>query len=131
MRAIRLEPKVFPSETGTLRVWDLPWKAVREFDIGGVPYRATRGKHAHRTCDQIIRCVCGAPKLNGAFVLTTFDGPIGTDWTMYSGDAVLVPRMHWIELSHFSPDAVATVLCSEPYTPPITDFDEFLKEVAK
>jgi hypothetical protein len=40
---------------------------------------------------------------------------------------VLVPRMHWIVLSDFSPDAVVTVLCSEPYTPPITDFEEFVK----
>src|ERR1041385_3119368 len=117
-----LKPQRFIGDTGVLNVWDLPWPCVREFEIRGVVNGATRGNHAHRTCDQIIRCSAGS------FFLTTQNGDDGIHgWDMGVGMAVLVPRMNWIVLSEFSPSAVATVLCSEPYSEPISNFDEFLK----
>lgn len=123
MTASILHAQQFLNLTGTLRVWDLPWPAVREFEIRGVPPDASRGNHAHKTCDQIIRCSAGQ------FMLTTqtSDKSIRA-WPMTPGFAILVPRMNWIVLNEFSKDAVVTVLCSEEYKPPITDFEEFLRE---
>lgn len=110
------------SDTGVLQVWIPPWPVVREFEIRGVKPGAIRGHHAHRTCDQIIRCS------SGRFLLTTQTSDKSLRaWPMNPGDAILVPRMNWIELSEFTENAVATVLCSEGYVPPITDFEEFLR----
>ena len=125
MSAIIRKPAEFYDVSGELRVWNLPWEAVREFEIRNVPPRVIRGRHAHQTCKQLIQSSAGS------FVVTLKTNSVDSEVIqVHPGIAVEVNPMHWIELSEFSSDAVVTVLCSEPYTPPIADFDEFLREVA-
>ena len=123
-----LRPSLKMEHRGLLRFWDLPFPVVRMFDISSVAIGEMRGGHAHRTCDQVFYCVRGRCDM----ILKTGKDQ---DFSRYGmrgqglswGSAVLVPRMTWIELINFTHDAVITVLCSEEYKPPITDFEEFLK----
>jgi hypothetical protein len=115
-----LESQKVADERGLVHVWRLPFAAVRAFEIRSVPVGARRGGHAHRTCDQVIGCSAGSFLLR----VTPQNRPM-RELLMVPGMKVLVPRLHWIELLDFSFDAVVDVLCSEPYSPPITDFNEF------
>ena len=122
MTPYRLTAQRFIGDRGILNVWNLPFAVVREFEIRGVTNGTTRGNHAHKTCDQIIRCSAGS------FFMTTQSGEEGVQaWDMGIGCAVVVPRMNWIVLSEFSPSAVATVLCSEEYKEPISVWEEFVR----
>lgn len=107
---------------GNLLVWgELPFPVCRVFQIDSVPTGETRGNHAHKTCHQVIACT------NGSFVLNVTDKDRLTNtFVMHRGMAVSVPPLHWIMLASFSAGAACTVLANEPYTPPITDYQEFL-----
>jgi hypothetical protein len=109
-----------------VRVWDLPWPVVRQFEIRGVPEGETRGNHAHRTCRQIVQCPAGSFKLH-AYWYDEHRMQHLFDRTVCPGVSVEIPPLHWIVMSGFSLDAVASVLCSEPYTVPISDWEEFLR----
>lgn len=115
-----LESQNVADERGLIYVWGLPFAAVRAFEIRSVPAGARRAGHAHRTCNQIIGCSAGSFLLR----LTPQNRAV-REWPMVPGMKVLVPHLHWIELLDISIDAVVDVLCSEPYSPPITDFDAF------
>ena len=117
---------VYQDNRGVLRVWgDLPFPVVRTFSIEKVPQGETRGKHAHKTCDQVISSVVGSFRL----LLSWQDG---SHWTfdVKEGFSVYVPRMTWIRLTRFSTDAVAYVLCTETYYPEndYTDRSQIFRE---
>lgn len=122
MTPYKLAAQRFIRDGGILNVWTLPFPVVREFEIRGVINGATRGNHAHRTCDQIVRCSAGS-----FFMSTQTSDENVQGWDMSVGCAVVVPRMNWIILSEFSPSAVATVLCSEEYKEPISVWEEFVR----
>lgn len=118
------QQKLVRDERGVLHVLNsLPFPAVRMFAIAKVPPGMKRGGHAHRTCQQVIYCVAGGCRLD----LST--GRTGNSHAMTPGYAVHVWPMTWIVLRDFTPDAVLVVLASEPYTRPISDEGEFLREV--
>ena len=103
---------------GTLHIWKLPFAVVRMFQISDVPPGEYRGKHAHKTCEQIIICTAGS------FYLTT-SAKTERRWYMRPGRAVYVPARHWITLDDFSADGTALVLASEEYTEPVSNWAEF------
>jgi hypothetical protein len=122
MNAKTLSVDYIRDARGCLHVLDIPFPVVRAFEIRDVNPVAIRGNHAHRNCDQIIRCITGE-----CMMTTQSSAKSIRSWILRPGTAVLVPRMHWIMLCEFTVDCIVSVLCSEKYVPPITDFEEFLK----
>ena len=102
---------------------ELPFHPVRFFVISGVPEGEFRGQHAHRTNLQLLVC------LRGGLTARFHDG---NDWQDFdfgcSDQALLVPPLHFGELSKFNPGTVLLVLASEVYNRDeyIVDFQEFL-----
>jgi dTDP-4-dehydrorhamnose 3,5-epimerase-like enzyme len=102
----------------------LPFTPVRFFAISNVPAGELRGQHAHKSNQQILVC------LSGGLALRLHDGE---KWERYclkpNGEGVLVPPLHFGEISTFEPETTLLVLASEVYDPDeyIHDFDMFLK----
>lgn len=112
----------------------VPFDVKRAFWIKGVPQDVQRGGHAHRTCDELLVC------LSGSMTLQLHDGTETATYllkaTTGSGEkeiGVLIPRMVWCELQHFSPDCICLCLASEAYDAEgyINDFEQFLAEAQK
>ncbi len=104
----------------------LPFMPVRFFVISDVPEGELRGEHAHKSNQQILVC------LSGALTLRLHNGK---QWDEYSlrpnGEGVLVPPLHFGELSNFAPGTTLLVLASEAYDADeyMNDFDRFLKSI--
>lgn len=87
-----------------------------------------RGKHAHKTLEQVIFCI------NGSFVLSLDDGVdkqrITLDNSCYG--VRLCPGL-WHTMTMFSKDCVILVLASDYFRENdyIRDYDEFLEFVRK
>ena len=103
---------------------DIPFKIRRVYymydTVGGV----VRGRHAHKSLEQILVCIHGSCKIrldNG-----TEDKVVPLE-KPYEG--LYVPGSMWREMYDFSPDAVLLVLASELYSEQdyIRDYDEFLQ----
>jgi len=100
----------------------VPFEIQRMFTIaasGG----ATRGRHAHRLCSQLMLCVTGAVDVmcddaNGRKTFT-LDTP---------EKALLVPAGLWVEITFKQKDSVLTVLCDRVYEEGdyIRDYIKFL-----
>lgn len=105
---------------------DIPFRIKRVYymydTVGGV----VRGKHAHKSLEQILICIHGTCKIrldNGREKkVVPLEKP-------YEG--LYVANNMWREMYDFSPDAVLMVLASEIYDEKdyIRDYDEFLKLV--
>jgi UDP-2-acetamido-3-amino-2,3-dideoxy-glucuronate N-acetyltransferase len=112
-KARLLDLPQFRDSRGILTVGDadvLPFQPVRFFVISGVPGGAVRGRHAHKSCHQLVVMVQGTCKL------TLIDQHGRDELTVSSGQAaVYIPPMIWGEQSDFSPDAAVLVLASDPY----------------
>ena len=99
------------------------------FDIRRVYYmydtvpEAVRGKHAHKSLEQILICVHGSCRVlldNGTEKETVvLDKPF---------EGLYISNIIWREMFDFSADAVLMVLASDYYdeTDYIRDYDEFL-----
>lgn len=119
-----LGTRVVSDLRGRLAILDpLPFKAVRMFQIDRVPHGRDRGNHAHRTCSQLIYCAAGRFAVeyiwseNGSIEFKRRELTAG-QWTIAN-------PLTWIKLSYFTQNAVCLVLADEPYSEPITNFDEF------
>ena len=89
---------------------DVPFPIRRIFYISGVPAGATRGGHAHRSCEELLVAV------GGSFKVDLDDGEARRSFELDRRDRGLyVPPMVWGELRDFSADAVCLVLASESY----------------
>lgn len=93
----------FEDHRGVLTVWDrdVPFVVRRVFWIYDVPLSGTRAAHP-ASCDQAIFCLAGKFAVNGHLL----DNP---------AQGLYIPTGIFITLHDFSLDAVALVLCSEPY----------------
>lgn len=117
----------FIDSRGTLTYFQfpehLPFPPARVFAVSGVPDDAVRGQHAHKTNEQFLLCVSGS-------LSTRFHN--GKDWEEHklSADSfgIIVPPMHFGELSKFHKGTVLLVATSEPYDEGqyINDFEKFL-----
>ena len=101
----------------------LSFTPSRFFVISDVPIDELRGQHAHKSNEQIMIC------LKGSLTAKFHDG---TRWGQYQlnpdGEGIIVPAMHFGELSKFAPGTILLVLASEPYEPGeyINTFEEFI-----
>ena len=103
---------------------DIPFRIKRVYYMYDTGAGVVRGRHAHRSLEQILVCIHGSCKIlldNGREKkIVPLERP-------YEG--LYVANDMWREMYDFSPDAVLLVLASEPYDEKdyIRDYDEFLK----
>lgn len=108
---------------------NMPFDVKRVFWISGVPVGKMRGKHAHRTCQEVLFA------LHGSFNVRVTDGIHG--WQAFHLNephrGLTIPAMYWCELSDFTADAVCLCLASEEYDAGgyISDYQSFLRETGK
>lgn len=105
---------------------DIPFRIRRVYYMYDTRDGVTRGKHAHKSLQQILVCIHGSCKIlldNGKEKkIVPLEKP-------YEG--LYVSNVMWREMYDFSSDAVLMVLASEPYDEGdyIRDYDEFLSFV--
>ena len=106
---------------------DIPFEIKRVFYMYNTKDATTRGKHAHKSLEQILVCIHGSCKVrldNGKEKKVVFlEKP-------YEG--LYLPSKVWGEMFDFSEDAVLMSLASEVYNEEeyIRDYEEFLKFVS-
>lgn len=121
----------FPSITNTsgngiLRVFEsenIPFEVMRVFSVLNSEVGTTRGRHAHKICNQLICCVAGRVKLicDDGIEKVEFDlSPIST--------GVLVPAGVWAEQLCQEAGSVIVVFCDQKYDKNdyIHNYEEFL-----
>lgn len=128
------QAKAFPLEAhrgkgGMLYVGELagqaPIHAKRFFVLAGLSRTSVRGRHAHRTCDEMLVCVHGSCRVR------LHDG---TRWKTHTlknpARGLFIPAMTWIEVHPHSPQTVLVAFASEGYKPQgyIYDFEAFRRE---
>ena len=103
---------------------NLPFDVKRIFVIYGLADGTKRGGHAHRLQHQLVFM------MNGRAKITVDDGHSRDDVLLSRpNQALYVPAMRWLELSHFTAGAVCAVLTSDVYDESdyIRDSGEFLQ----
>ena len=118
----------FVDNRGKLLVGEYPdqlsFTPVRFFVISDVPEGEFRGQHAHKSNQQVLIC------LSGSLTVRLHDGKKWEEHGLRpNGEALLVPALHFGELSNFASETMLLVLASEAYDTHeyINDFDKFLK----
>ena len=107
---------------------DIPFKIKRVYYMYDTSKSVVRGKHAHKSLEQILICIHGSCKIkldNGKEKkIIPLEKP-------YEG--LYVSNVMWREMFDFSEDAVLMVLASELYDEAdyIRDYDEFLAYVRR
>ena len=105
---------------------DFPFIPRRVFYIYGVPEGVTRGKHAHKICQQFFVQLSGQCKLK-------FVNKYGVGETTLNSPAegFLAEPLTWCEISDFSADSVVMVFASHQYDPDdyIHNFSLFTSEL--
>ena len=105
---------------------DIPFSIKRVYYMYDTVKGMVRGKHAHKSLEQILVCIHGSCKI------LLDDGrekkviPLEKPY-----EGLYVPNNMWREMYDFSPDAVLMVLASEYYDESdyIRDYDQFLNSV--
>jgi hypothetical protein len=116
----------FEDPRGALTVAELdgqlPFPVARVYLVHGVPVGSIRGKHAHRTLQQMLI------GLHGSCHVLADDGEHREEYLLDSPHhGLYLPPMIWSVQYEFSPEAVLLVLASAPYNPAeyIHDYSEF------
>lgn len=105
---------------------EFPFDIKRVFYIWDTAYNVVRGKHSHRTCEQVIICSRGSCDFtidNGSQRKTFhLDNP--------AQGLYLKPQI-WGEFTNFSQDCMVLVLASEHYDEAdyVRDYETFLREL--
>ena len=107
---------------------DFPFDIKRVYYIWGTDANVIRGKHAHRSLEQIIICTSGSCD----FILDNGN----TRETVHLDNPAVglyIKSNIWREFTNFSPDCVIMVLASEHYDEQdyIRDYEQFKQEVEK
>ncbi len=105
---------------------DVPFEIKRVYYFFDTRKGVIRGKHAHKSLEQLLVCV------RGSFRLTLDNGRERESLVLdnpYEG--VYIANNMWREMSDFTDDAVIVVFASKYYDESdyIRDYDEFLKFV--
>lgn len=107
---------------------EIPFEIKRVYYAYDTIHEAVRGRHAHKTLEQILICI------HGSFRLLLDDGESREQVFLdkpYEG--VYIAHMIWREMYDFSDDAVLLVLASDLYNEDdyIRDYEVFLDIVKK
>lgn len=103
---------------------DIPFTIRRVYYMYDTEKGVVRGRHAHKSLEQILICIHGACKIrldNGTEKkVVPLEKP-------YEG--LYIPGSLWREMYDFSPDAVLLVLASQLYNEEdyIRDYDKYLE----
>lgn len=90
----------------------LPFQPRRFYYLYELPTDAHRGRHAHKTEQELIVA------LAGSFKVSVSDGDSKEEFELKNPDQGLyVPPFVWHELYSFAPGSVCAVVASEPYSP--------------
>ncbi len=103
---------------------DIPFDIKRVFYMHHIV--SDRGGHAHRDTDQVIIAIAGK------FVLELSDGMAQLTFELNDPTRGLyIPRMIFIRMYNFTPDAVCCVLASTHYdiTKSLRTWDEYIRAV--
>lgn len=103
-----------------------PFSLLRFFVIGQVPAGATRGRHAHKQCSQILSC------LTGRIEVLLDDGRTRETVELTPDSrALLIPPLVWSAQTYQEQESRLLVLADAPYDENeyLRDYDEFLKQV--
>ena len=95
----------------------------RVFFLTGVPEGGIRGKHAHRSLQQLLVCVHGR-------LAVTLDDGVRRERVVLDDPqrAVYIPPMTWATQESLCGDAAYLVIADQPYDESdyVRDYDEFL-----
>lgn len=89
----------------------VPFEVKRVFYVFGVSSHKNRGRHAHKTTQQVLIC------LHGEVVCICKDGH-GNEIRVKLDDpkkGLFIPEMIWDEQIYSTPDSVLLVICSTEY----------------
>lgn len=102
---------------------DIPFKIRRVYYMYDTVQGVTRGRHAHKSLQQILICVHGSCR-----ILLDDGKERQTVLLNKPNEGLYVSNVLWREMYDFSPDAVLMVLASEYYDEAdyIRDYQEFL-----
>lgn len=105
----------FTDHRGSLTVADsiaamLPFVPQRIFWIHGIPSKAQRGGHAHRTCWELLVALHGS--LSVTLKSSTHERTFVLD---NPAQGLLIPPGVWCTLHHFSDQSLCLCMASEPY----------------
>lgn len=102
---------------------DIPFKIKRVYYMYDTAEGVIRGKHAHKSLQQILVCIHGSCKIKLDDGFETKVVPLEKPY-----EGLYVSNVMWREMYDFSPDAVLMVLASELYDEKdyIRNYDEFL-----
>ena len=101
---------------------EVPFNIARVFQVQATA-GATRGRHAHKKCIQLMICSTGCIRI------TCDDGIEKIAYTLDRPNVgILVPEGIWAEQTYAKPDSVLTVLCNRTYEESdyIREYKEFL-----
>jgi dTDP-4-dehydrorhamnose 3,5-epimerase-like enzyme len=104
----------------------IPFEIARVYCVFSTPPNAVRGRHAHRTLNQVAVCITG-----GCTMLLD-DGRIRGEVRLDDPAAgLLLPPLIWHEMHDFTADCVLMVLAEQRYDEAdyIRDYREFLRIV--
>lgn len=122
-------PRIIDERDGVLSIMegnkDIPFDIKRVYYINHLEnLQSVRGRHAHKTLQQVIFCI------NGSFVLSLDDGHVKQDIHMWRDNVgVILGTGLWHEMHSFSSGCVLLVVASDYYdeTDYIRDYEAFLK----
>lgn len=104
---------------------DIPFDIKRVYYINHLDnQQSVRGKHAHKTLQQVIFCI------NGSFKLALDDGTNKQEIHMWKDNVgVVIGTGLWHEMHSFSSGCVLLVVASDYYDESdyIRDYEEFMK----
>ncbi len=107
---------------------DIPFRIKRVYYMYDTVPCVVRGKHAHKSLEQILICVCGSCKIkldNGIEKkVVSLERP-------YEG--LYIPNSMWREMYDFTPNTVLLVLASDVYDESdyIRNYEDFLRFVSE
>lgn len=105
---------------------DIPFKIKRVYYMYDTLQNVRRGRHAHKSLEQILICIHGSCKI---YLDDGKDTKVVSLEKPYEG--LYIANNMWREMYDFSEDAVLLVLASQLYDESdyIRDYDEFIKFV--
>jgi dTDP-4-dehydrorhamnose 3,5-epimerase-like enzyme len=112
---------------GLIRVFEssnIPFSVKRVFTVLNSEVGTSRGKHAHKVCNQLICCVSGGVRL------ICDDGSRKEEINMTPmSQGVLVPAGTWAEQLCLKEGSVIIVFCDQPYDESdyLRDYQQFLE----
>lgn len=130
MRIRKIKFETHGDNTGTLvaieECKDIPFKVKRVYYMYDTGKDVVRGRHAHKSLQQVLICVHGSCKIK------LDDGKETEAISLNRPDeGIYLANNIWREVFEFSSDAVLMVLASDYYLESdyIRNYDEFLKHV--